>query len=125
MKKNLTRKERLKRPSDIRQVFLKKKSVSCYGAKLFFLKNSFQWNRMVCIPARGFKSAVDRNKVKRHVKEIFREEKNYLLTGYDLIFIVYPDMNRHDTFSERKQKITSLLNQAGLYSSFGKEKKDL
>ncbi len=79
---------------------------------------------MMCIPARGFKRAVDRNKVKRRVKEIFREEKHKLLTGYDVVFIVYPDMNGHDTFSKRKQQITSLLYQAGLYPSEEKEDRE-
>ncbi len=117
MKRNLTRKERLTSSSDINQVFSRRQSVSCYGAKLFFVKNSYQMNRMVCIPARGFKRAVDRNKVKRHVKEIFRHEKHLLLTGYDLVFLLYPGMD-YD-YSKRKQQVISLLQKAGLYLDKG------
>jgi len=113
MKKNLTRKERLKKSSDIDCVFSRKQSVSCYGAKLFFAESSFQWNRMVCIPARGFKRAVDRNRARRHIKEIYRQEKSDLQMGYDLIFLVYPGVSF--TYTERKQQIVSLLQRAELY----------
>ncbi len=113
MKKNLTRKERLTRTSDINRVFSRRQTVSCYGAKLFFVNNSYQFNRMVCIPARGFGRAVDRNKVRRQVKEVFRNEKHLLRIGYDLVFLLYPG-STYD-YTERKIQIISLLQRADLY----------
>ncbi len=113
MKKSLTRSERLTRSSDINRVFSRRQSVSCNGAKLFCISNSYQWNRFVCIPARGFKRAVDRNRVRRHVKEIVRQEKPLLRTGFDMVFLIYPGMD-YD-YSMRKQQIISLLKRAGLY----------
>lgn len=113
MKRNLIRKERLTKSSDIDRVFSGRQSVSCFGAKLFYSVNTLTCNRIVCIAARGFKRAVDRNKVRRHVKEVYRNEKHLLRTGYDLVIIVYPVV-KYD-YSERKEQILSLFQKAGLY----------
>lgn len=113
MKKSLTRKERLKKTSEIRQVFSGGKKVSCYGAKMLYQENKLSWNRIVCIPARKFGNAVERNTVKRHVREVYRREKPDLKKGFDVVFVVYP--GKVYDYWERKNQISSLLAKAHLY----------
>lgn len=114
MKRNLTRRERLKRSSDISRVCAGRQSVSCFGAKLLYAENSQNYNRIVCIPARKFGTAVRRNRVKRHIKELYRLEKHLLATGFDLVFVIYPGME-YD-YCKRKQQVQTLLQKADLYA---------
>ncbi len=113
MKRNLTRRERLKRSSDISRVFAGRQSVSCFGAKLLYAENSHEYNRIVCIPVRKYGNAVKRNRVKRHIKELYRQEKPLLKTGFDLVFVIYPGME-YD-YCKRKQQMHALLQKADLY----------
>jgi len=113
MKKSLTKKERLKKASEIQWVFSGKQSVSCYGMKLLYRNNDLSWNRMTCIPARKFGNAVERNRLKRHVREIFRQEKPRLKTGRDMVFVVYP--GKAYDYWKRKHQIEKLFEKAHLY----------
>jgi len=111
MRKSLTRKERLRRRSDLNRVFVSVKKARCRGLKLLYIENNIQWNRIAFSTGKGFKRAVDRNRVKRVCREIYRTVKQQIKRGYDLIFIVYPGKY---SFSERSSQVISLLEQAGL-----------
>ena len=112
------REERLKKRSEIREVFKKgKRYVSrgdavCPGAKLFVLKNSLPRNRICFTFSRGFGTAVMRNRAKRLGREAYRSLKPRLRRGNDLILLVYPD-NDPD-LAGRKEQLRYLAAKAGL-----------
>ncbi len=112
MKRSLTRKERLRGASLIREVLSSEQKVGCPGAKLLFRENGLTYNRVVCIPTRKFRTAVQRNRARRLGKEAFRQVKQRMKTGYDLVFILYPG---EYSYADRFQQITSLLQKAGLF----------
>jgi ribonuclease P protein component len=85
------REEHLKRREEIREVFGKGRQYSCYGAKLFVLKNDLPYNRICFTFSRSFGNAVSRNRARRLGREAFRLIKPDITGGHDLILLVYPE----------------------------------
>ncbi|MCX7787658.1 MAG: ribonuclease P protein component [Spirochaetes bacterium] len=111
MKRSLTRQERLRGASLIQEVLSSGQKVGCPGAKLLFRENGLPYTRVVFIPTRKVRTAVERNRTRRLGKEAFRQVKQGVKAGYDLAFILYPG---EFTYEERFQQISSLLGKAGL-----------
>jgi len=106
-----TREEHIKRPAEIQNLFKKGKKVSIPGAKLFFVPNNSDKNRIAFPLSRGYGNAVQRNSCKRYSREIYRSFKTYLNTGYDILLLIYPG---NDSFSTRYVQFRSLCEKAGL-----------
>ena len=107
------RKEHIKRPIDFKNLFKNGKRVSTAGAKLFFLPNGLDYNRIGFPLPRGFGNAVQRNSAKRFSRETYRNFKAHLNTGYDILFLVYPPSEK-DSFSTRCVQFRTLCEKAGL-----------
>jgi len=107
------RRERLKGREEIQEVFNRKMTVSCSGARLFWRLNGLGHNRVAFTFARKFGNAVARNHSKRLSREAYRLLRNKLRQGYDLVLLVYPGC---DTFSVRMEQLQALFTKAGLIS---------
>ncbi len=105
------RDEHMKRPADIQNLFKNGKRVSVNGAKLFYLLNDKDINRIGFPLPRGYGNAVERNKSKRYSREVYRLFKSHLNTGYDILFLVYPGNN---SFQSRREQFRTLCQKAGL-----------
>lgn len=70
--------ERLKSRKAIEALFSEGKSFKKYPVKLFFLpKEDFENTQVAfAVPKRLFKSAVDRNRIKRQLREAYRLQKH-------------------------------------------------
>ena len=108
------RKERLKGRNEIREVFNRKKGVSCLGARLFTLRNGLSYNRIAFTFSRKYGNAVERNYSRRLSREVYRLLRNGLRKGYDLVLLVYPG---NDAFSVRMEQLRELFSRAGLFDS--------
>ena len=108
------RKEKLKGRDEIREVFSHKKGVSCSGARLFMLRNGLEYNRIAFAFPRKFGKAVERNHSRRLSREVYRQLRNELRKGYDLVLLVYPD---RDVFPVRMEQMRELFSSAGLFNS--------
>lgn len=106
--------ERIKKASEIKNLFKNGKRVSIVGAKLFFLPNNLKFNRIGFPLPRGFGNAVERNRAKRFSRETFRNLKSYLNTGYDMLLLVYPPAE-NDSFHSRYDQFQALCKKAGLF----------
>ena len=105
----------MKRRDDIREVFKRRGTVSCSGAKLFTLRNGLPHNRIAFTFPRKFGSAVERNRSRRLSREAYRLLRNELRKGYDLVLLVYPGQ---DDFLTRMDQLRGLFSRAGLFNSF-------
>lgn len=79
--------------------------------RLAVLANDLPYNRIVVIPAKGHRRAVDRNRAKRCGKELFRLTKNDIKSGSDLAIVLYPG---DYSYSDRQAQLKSLLQRANL-----------
>ena len=107
-----TKYEHIKRPTDIRKLFKTGKKVSVAGAKLFYMLNDRNINRIGFSLPHGYGNAVERNKSKRYSRETYRTFKTYLNTGYDMLLLVYPG---NDSFHSRCVQFKTLCQKAGLF----------
>lgn len=103
--------EHIKRSSEIQKLFKKGKKASTSGAKLFYVKNNRNFNRIGFLLPHGYGNAVERNKSKRYSRESYRFFKMHLNTGYDMLFLVYPG---NDSFLSRCNQFKILCKKAGL-----------
>ena len=105
------REERIKNPGDFKRLFKEGKKVSIPGAKLFYLENNRDINRVGFPLIRGYGNAVSRNLCKRYSREVYRLFKSHLNTGYGILILIYPG---NDSFSTRCEQIRLLFKKAGL-----------
>lgn len=77
MNQKFPKTEKLKSAKTIESLFLEGKAYSKYPLKVFFLpKENLETNLTAfAVPKRSFKSAVDRNRVKRQLREVYRLNK--------------------------------------------------
>ena len=111
MRKSLTKRERIRKEADLRSVFAAPQKIRYRGLRLLYTENDLSWNRVAFCPVRTFKRAVDRNRVKRICREIYRALKETVKTGYDMAFIIYPGPY---AFFQRLDQVETLLSRAGL-----------
>ena len=108
-----SRVEHIKRSLDFKNLFKNGSRVSIAGAKLFFLPNELQFNRIGFPLPRGFGNAVQRNRAKRFSRESYRKLKTHLNTGFDILFLVYPNTET-DSFHSRCEQFRTLFEKAGI-----------
>ena len=106
-----SRKERLKNPKEFKKLFRDGKKASVDGARIFYLKNGFESNRVGFPLPRGYGNAVQRNLSRRYSREVYRLLKTHLNTGYDILFLIYPGK---DSFNLRCAQFQVLFRNAGL-----------
>ena len=105
------REERIKNPVSFKKLFKNGKKASISGAKIFYLENGTEMNRVGFPLPRGYGNAVQRNLSKRYSREVYRLLKTHLNTGYDMLFLIYPG---NDSFHSRCDQIRLLCQKAGL-----------
>lgn len=77
MNQKFPKTEKLKSAKTIESLFLEGKTYSKYPIKIFFLpKENLETNLAAfAVPKRSFKLAVDRNRIKRQLREVYRLNK--------------------------------------------------
>ncbi|ABA59529.1 ribonuclease P protein component [Nitrosococcus oceani] len=90
-----TRLMRLVDPGDFKQIFAAGERVSSKAFTVLYHSNSLEYPRLgMAIPRKHFSRAVDRNRIKRLVRESFRQRQQ-VLGGRDLVVLSKPGINRH------------------------------
>jgi len=110
------KKEKLKGEKLIAQLFSEGKSVSAYPLRMVYLKTEFnedtQFKTGVSVSKRNFKHAVDRNRIKRLLREAYRLNKsvsfNNITASYALM-ILYISKDETD-FASVEKKMKQLLD---------------
>ena len=96
MRKNLTKKERIRKRDDLRYIFTIGGKIDCQGLKILFAKNALQYSRFAIVIGRKYGNAVIRNQAKRCFREIFRNTKNQLEKGFDIVVVPFPGGYSYD-----------------------------
>ncbi|APQ17305.1 ribonuclease P protein component [Maribacter hydrothermalis] len=116
MDQSFGKKEKLKSKALITQLFDEGKGVSVYPLKLIYLStenNDKPLQTGVTVSKRNFKSAVDRNKIKRLLRESYRLNKALVFNNTDakfafLFLYLGKDM---PSFIQLDQKMKQVLNK--------------
>ncbi|MFD1314953.1 ribonuclease P protein component [Namhaeicola litoreus] len=87
MRYTFAKSEKLKNEKEISKLFLEGASVSVFPLKLIFMESSFSDTHLVKMAVsaskRNFKKAVDRNRIKRMLRELFRLNKHEIYSCLD------------------------------------------
>lgn len=110
MKKN----ERLKKNKEFRKIYNKGKSYVHPLIVLYVLPNSLGKNRVGFTVSKRIGNAVQRNRVKRLLKENYRLTKDSLKPGSDFIFLARPRIKTAD-FWQIKRAVLVLLKKGNFF----------
>lgn len=116
MDQSFGKKEKLKSKILITQLFEEGKGISVYPLKLIYLsteKQEISIKSAVTVSKRNFKSAVDRNRIKRLLRESYRRNKAEVFNNTDanfafLFLYLGKDM---PTFEQLDHKMKLILNK--------------
>ena len=113
MRRSLTKNRIIRLKADIDNVFKagKRYSLSCF--KLFVASNDLAYSRIIVIPARHYGNSVQRNLIRRQIKEIWRTNQDKFAEGLDFAVIVYPMHDRTLSYEEKQAMILELFGKSG------------
>ena len=109
---------RIKKTTDFDKIIRKKQSFANRQFVMYYQKNNLEHMRLGISVSKKLGKAHERNRLKRYVRESFKNKKEDL-NNYDIIVIVRP-MAVNITFEEFGKSINHILKKAKLY----KEKRD-
>jgi len=117
MKQLYSKTEKLKSKKLIDQLFNEGKSISTFPLRLVYLKTKFEGNLKVktgvSVSKKHFKNAIDRNRIKRLLREVYRTNKasyfNNITTQYT--FMILYIGNNKPSFNELEQTMNELFEK--------------
>lgn len=116
MKFTYQKKERLKNQKLIEKLFLEGKSISVFPLRMIYIQFDFEDKSKlktgVSVSKRNFKKAVDRNRIKRLLREAYRLNKpeyfNNITTSYALMILyIGKDATDFDTVNSKLKLLFS------------------
>jgi ribonuclease P protein component len=102
--------EHLRSPREFQQVYDRRRSVSDAAFIVYARENSLACSRVGFSVSRKYGGAVQRNRLRRLLREAYRLTRAELPTGLDLVFI--PRTQNEPTLEELKRSLTRLVKQA-------------
>jgi ribonuclease P protein component len=102
---SFTRNQRLIKPAEYQEVFKQQKKIYSQGLVVYYYENLGPHTRLgLAVAKRYFKKAVDRNRIKRKIRESFRMQKE--LGNKDVIVVATSKLREH-----KPCQISSSLNE--------------
>jgi ribonuclease P protein component len=98
------------------RVYHKGRFASSHHVVLHFLRRNGQINRLGVTASRRIKGSVQRNRIKRLLRESYRLLEDQLVTGYDLILVGRQADDQPDCH-KISQEVSYLLQKAGLWKA--------
>jgi len=108
---------RLAKTKEIDRVFKEGGSAFCKHLGVKHLRNDLGFSRFaIVVSAKVSKKAVYRNKIKRRIREIIKQELPTLKAGEDIIIITLPEI-RNCSYIDIKKILTQEFRKSSLYKS--------
>lgn len=111
----MSKKGRITKSRDYKEVFEKGESVATRGLVLYRIPNNLQQNRAGFIASKKVGNAVVRNRVRRLLKEAFRSVTGELAGSYDMVFIARPQTAAYD-YAQAATEMKRVLQRGGLFT---------
>ena len=103
----------LRNQKDFSTIYKRGKSLGDKYVVLFYKRNQLGYNRIAFLASKKVGKSVKRNKARRWMKESFKEWKNSLKEGYDIIIIARNTINEAGYLAVKKS-LKNALNRAKL-----------
>ena len=116
MKQTLGKQERLKSKTLIGKLYSEGKSVKNFPLRLVYVQtehtSKYPAQVGVSVPKRNFKKAVDRNRLKRLLRETYRKQKNLVYNSIDkpYVYMISYIGKEELSYAEIELKMKQLLN---------------
>ena len=112
----MRRKYRLRRNSDFQQVRQHGKVYASPFMVLAFVRNELDHSRFGFVTSKRLGKAVQRNKIKRRMREATRLQLSYIKPGFDLVIIARQPICKA-TYQEIEKTLLHLLKKSNLLIS--------
>lgn len=114
MNNKFPKEHRLKSPKTIEKLFLEGKTISKFPIKIFYFSEDAEISLAAfAVPKRNFKSAVDRNRIKRQLRESYRLNRHIIfeenIPKFKMLFLFLG--KKKPTYSEIDKAMLILLNK--------------
>ena len=118
MRNTFRKEEKLKKKNLITDLFASGKSASVFPLKMIYLKNDhespFKVQAGVSVSKRNFKRAVDRNRIKRLMRESYRKNKHLIYNDDDtkkhILMFIY-QAKREVSYEQMEEKMNELIQK--------------
>jgi ribonuclease P protein component len=101
--------EHLRKPSDFRRVYERRRSASDRWLIVYACENGLPHSRLGLSVGRKIGNAVQRNRLRRLYREAFRLTRQEMPVGLDLVLI--PRSSGEPSLAELKRSLPQLVNQ--------------
>lgn len=116
----MNKKYRLRNNDDFKKVYKKGKNYWNRNLILYIMENDLNHTRIGFSVTKKIGNSVVRNKTRRRLKEICRQNLNNIREGYDIIFI--PKKNVVDiTYGDLKSAMLHILRKSNLLKDSGEK----
>lgn len=106
----------IKRRYEFKILFSKGKIAYGKNLTMYVLKNKITWNKLGIAVGKKSGRAVDRNKIKRLIRENYRLSENFIKGGYNILISVNKKADiRNIDFYDVKKEMEKLLQKSDLW----------
>ncbi|MEY4744787.1 MAG: hypothetical protein RL272_732 [Candidatus Parcubacteria bacterium] len=113
----LARKYRLTAEKDYARIFAKGRPFNGRGTGMKVIRNRLETPRVgFVVSTKVSKRAVERNQVKRRMREIVRKRLPGIIGGIDIVFMARPESVKM-SFVEIERSMVELITKAGVFKN--------
>ncbi|MGE5329963.1 MAG: ribonuclease P protein component [Deltaproteobacteria bacterium] len=105
--------ESLKKNIEFKKVFTKGKWYKGKYVVIYFLRNNLAFNNLGIAVGKKIGSSVERNRIKRLIRECYRLNENTIYTGYSIV-ILWKSQQKDIKLKELEKDILGIINKSGL-----------